>query len=108
MQEEKNYRKGIVKMGRLRLVFFMCIFFLLLSGMWTQASLEEIEEAPPFPSGKNAKLVKKACGYCHDAATVIYRTYDEKSANDWYDRMMSDPDPEQRKKIIEYLTTVLG
>ncbi len=95
-------------MGRLRLVFFMSLFFLFLSGVWTQARLEEIEEAFPFPPGKNAQLVKKVCASCHDAGMVYYRTYDEKSANEYYDLMVSDPDPEQRKKIIEYLTTVLG
>lgn len=95
-------------MGRLRLVFFMCIFFLFLSGIWTQARSEEIEEAYPFPPGKNAKLVKQVCGSCHAAEMVYMRFYDEKSARKYYELMVSDPDPEQKKKIIEYLCDVLG
>jgi hypothetical protein len=95
-------------MGRLRLIFLTSLFFLFLSGVWTPVRLEEIEEAPTFPPGKNALLVKKVCASCHPADFVCYRTYDEKSANGYYDQMVSDPDPEQRKKIIEYLTTVLG
>jgi hypothetical protein len=86
----------------------MCIFFLLLSGIWTEARLEEIEEALPFPPGKNAKLVKQVCASCHAAEMVYFRFYDEKSAEKYYELMVSDPDPEKRKKIIEYLTTVLG
>lgn len=95
-------------MGRWRLVFFLCIFFLFLSGLWTQARLEEVDEAYPFPPGKNAKLVKQVCASCHDAETVYLRTYDEKSARQYYELYVSDPDAEQAKKVIEYLCTVLG
>ncbi len=95
-------------MGRWRLGFFLSIFFLLLSGMWTQARLEEIDEAAPFPPGKNAKLVKQVCTSCHDAEMVYMRSYDEKSARKYYELYVSDPNAEQEQKVIEYLCTVLG
>jgi hypothetical protein len=39
---------------------------------------------------------------------VYLRTYDEKSARKYYQMMVGDPDSEEGKKIIEYLTTVLA
>ena len=95
-------------MRLLRRALFTSLFFLLLSGMWTEARVEEIEEAPPFPPGKNVQLVKKLCTSCHNAEMAYMRTYDEKSAKRYYEHAVSDNDPEQEKKVLEYLCNVLG
>lgn len=95
-------------MGRLRWALFISVVFLFLSWTCTPVKSEEIEEAYPFPPGKNAKLVKQVCTACHSAEMVYLRTFDEKSARKYYDLMVGDPDSEQGKKLIEYLTTVLG
>jgi hypothetical protein len=95
-------------MELLRRVFFTSLFILLLSGIWTEARVEEIEEAPPFPPGKNVQLVNKLCTSCHNAEMVYMRTYDEKSAKRYYEHGVSDTDPEREKKVIEYLLNVLG
>ena len=92
----------------MRWVVSMSVVFLLISGTWTPGKAEEIEEAYPFPPGKNAKLVKQVCTGCHAAEMVYLRTFDEQSARKYYEVMVGDPDSEQGKKIIEYLTTVLG
>lgn len=102
------YRKGMEKMGLLRRVLFTSLFLLLLSGIWTEARVAEIEEAPPFPPGQNVQLVKKLCTACHNAEMAYMRTYDAKSAKKYYDHAVSDDDPEQEKKVIEYLLNVLG
>lgn len=95
-------------MGRLRSVLFLSLLFLFLGGLWTQVRLEEIDEAYPFPPGKNAKLVKQVCGRCHTAETIYMRSYDEKEVRRHYELMVNDPDPEREEKVIEYLCTVLG
>jgi len=95
-------------MGRIQHVIITSIFFLLLSGIWTEARVEEIEEAPPFPPGKNVQLVKKLCTTCHNAEMAYMRTYDAKSAKKYYEHAVSETDPEQEKKVVEYLLNVLG
>ncbi|HYB22001.1 MAG TPA: hypothetical protein VEH09_13780 [Thermodesulfobacteriota bacterium] len=95
-------------MRKLRWVLLLSGFFLHLSSGWTQVWLEEVEEAPPFPPGKNAKLVKQVCAPCHSAEIVYLRVYDENSARKYYENMVGDPDSDQGRKVIEYLTTVLG
>ena len=95
-------------MGRLRWTLIVSVVFLFLSGTRVPAGSEEVEEAYPFPPGKNAKLVRQVCTGCHAAEMVYLRTFDEKSARKYYEIMVGDPDSEQGKKIIEYLTTVLG
>ena len=95
-------------MGRLRWALIVSVIFVFLSGIRVPAGSEESEEAYPFPPGKNAKLVKQVCTGCHAAEMVYLRTFDEKSARQNYETMVGDPDSAQGKKIIEYLTTVLG
>ena len=103
-----NNSKGVQsKMGRIHWSLFIAGFFFLGCASISVGS-DEIEEAYPFPPGKNAKLVKQVCTGCHAAEMVYMRTFDEQSARKYYEIMVGDPDSEQGKKIIEYLTTVLG
>jgi len=58
-------------MRKLRWVLLLSGFFLHLSSGWTQVWLEEVEEAPPFPPGKNAKLVKQVKGALTYPAIIL-------------------------------------
>lgn len=78
---------------------------LLLIGASTLAAAQD---ASPFPPGKNAALVKKVCTECHAPGVVISTKFDEDLAKRQYKRFVGDPDSEEGKKVIEYLTTVLG
>ncbi len=63
----------------------------------------------PFPPGPNAMLVKQTCSACHTPNVVVTQTFSEKTARKIYQKMMGESaDTERGKKIVEYLSTVLG
>jgi hypothetical protein len=73
------------------------------------AAVEESGDPSPFPPGPNAMLVKQTCSKCHSPNAVVTQTFNEKTARKLYQKMMGEsPDTERGKKIVEYLSTVLG
>jgi len=66
------------------------------------------DDFAPFPSGENAALVKKICTECHSANLVISTQFDQELARRQYKKFVGDPDSEDGRKVIKYLTTVLG
>ena len=63
----------------------------------------------PFPPGPNAMLVKQTCSACHTPNVVLNQTFNEKTARKIYQKMLGEsPDTERGKKIVEYLSTVMG
>ena len=63
----------------------------------------------PFPPGPNAMLVKQTCSQCHTPNVVLSQTFNEKTARKIYQKMLGEsPDTERGKKIVEYLSTVMG
>lgn len=75
-----------------------------------QENADELPGDPsPFPPGRNAMLVKQTCSQCHTPNVVITQTFSEKTARKYYQKMMGEsPDTERGKKIVTYLSTVLG
>src|SRR5476649_1331962 len=58
------------------------------------AAVDESGDPSPFPPGPNA---------------MVTQTFDEKTARKLYQKMMGEsPDTERGKKIVTYLSTVLG
>lgn len=66
------------------------------------------DDASPFPPGKSAALVKKVCTECHAPSVVISTRFDDALAKKMYKRFVGDPESEQGKQVVEYLTTMLG
>jgi mono/diheme cytochrome c family protein len=63
----------------------------------------------PFPPGPNAMLVKQTCSQCHTPNVVVTQTFTEQTARKYYQKMLGEsPDTERGKKIVEYLSTVMG
>ena len=78
---------------------------------WSQAafSAEPEGDPSPFPRGPNALLVKQTCSQCHTPNVVVTQTFTEESARKIYRKMMGEsPDTERGKKVVEYLSKVLG
>ena len=72
-------------------------------------AVDESGDPSPFPAGPNAVLVKQTCSKCHSPNVVVTQTFSEKTARKLYQKMMGEsPDTERGKKIVEYLSTVLG
>jgi hypothetical protein len=73
-------------------------------------SSEELPGDPsPFPPGRNAMLVKMTCSQCHTPNVVLTQTFTEKTARKYYQKMVGEsPDTERGKKVVEYLSTVMG
>jgi len=72
-------------------------------------AVDESGDPSPFPPGPNAVLVKQTCSKCHSPNVVITQTFTEKTARKLYQKMLGEsPDTERGKKIVEYLSTVLG
>ena len=71
---------------------------------------EEAKGDPfPFKPGPNAMLVKQTCSECHSPNVVVTQTFSLESARKIYKKMLGEsPDTERGKKIVEYLSTVLG
>lgn len=70
---------------------------------------DEAGDPSPFPPGPNAMLVKQTCSQCHTPNVIVTQTFDEKTARKIYQKMMGEsPDTERGKKIVTYLSTVLG
>jgi mono/diheme cytochrome c family protein len=73
------------------------------------AAPAEDGDPSPFPPGPNAMLVKQTCSQCHTPNVIVTQTFSEKTARKIYQKMMGEsPDTERGKKIVEYLSTVLG
>src|SRR5476649_1372311 len=73
------------------------------------AAAVESGDPSPFPPGPNAMLVKQTCSACHTPNVIVTQTFDEKTARKLYQKMMGEsPDTERGKKIVTYLSTVLG
>jgi hypothetical protein len=69
----------------------------------------EAGDPSPFPPGPNVMLVKRTCSQCHAPNVIVTQTFDEDSARKIYQKMLGEsPDTERGKKIVEYLSTVLG
>jgi hypothetical protein len=66
------------------------------------------ESIEPFPPGKNAALVKQVCTACHSAMLVVDRKFDVAAAKKMYRLFVGNPDSDQGKLVVEYLSTVLG
>lgn len=70
---------------------------------------DQAGDPSPFPPGPNAMLVKQTCSQCHTPNVIVTQTFSEKTARKLYQKMMGEsPDTERGKKIVEYLSTVLG
>ena len=73
------------------------------------ASPAAAQDTSPFPPGENAALVKQICSGCHDGRLVVSKQYDDQSARRYWRVMMgTDPESDDARKVIAYLTTVLG
>jgi len=73
------------------------------------AAVDESGDPSPFPPVPNAMLVKQTCSACHTPNVIVTQTFDEKTARKLYQKMMGEsPDTERGKKIVTYLSTVLG
>lgn len=73
------------------------------------AKVDESGDPSPFPPGPNAMLVKQTCSQCHTPNVVLSQTFNEKTARKIYQKMLGEsPDTERGKKIVEYLSTVMG
>jgi mono/diheme cytochrome c family protein len=71
--------------------------------------VDESGDPSPFPPGPNAMLVKQTCSQCHTPNVVLSQTFNEKTARKIYQKMLGEsPDTERGKKIVEYLSTVMG
>jgi len=69
----------------------------------------EATDPSPFPPGPNVILVKRTCSQCHAPNVIVTQTFNEDSARKIYQKMLGEsPDTERGKKIVEYLSTVLG
>jgi hypothetical protein len=69
----------------------------------------EAGDPSPFPPGPNVMLVKRTCSQCHAPNVIVTQTFDEDSARKIYQKMLGEsPDTGRGKKIVEYLSTVLG
>jgi mono/diheme cytochrome c family protein len=83
----------------------------LAGGLAAQSAFAEDPEGDPspFPPGPNAMLVKQTCSQCHTPNVVLSQTFNEKTARKIYQKMLGEsPDTERGKKIVEYLSTVMG
>ena len=69
---------------------------------------EDEDRLYPFPPGEHAALTRQTCSACHDGSLVANRRYDAESARRYFRLMVGDPDSELGRKVIAYLTTVLG
>jgi cytochrome c5 len=78
----------------------------------TAAAAQKADESgdpSPFPPGPNAMLVKQTCSQCHTPNVVLSQTFNEKTARKIYQKMLGEsPDTERGKKIVQYLSTVMG
>ena len=73
------------------------------------APAAEAGDPSPFPPGPNVMLVKRTCSQCHAPNVIVTQTFDEDSARKIYQKMLGEsPDTERGKKIVQYLSTVLG
>lgn len=71
--------------------------------------VDESGDPSPFPPGPNAMLVKQTCSQCHTPNVVLSQTFNEKTARKIYQKMLGEsPDTERGKKIVQYLSTVMG
>ena len=69
----------------------------------------EVGDPSPFPPGPNVMLVKRTCSQCHAPNVIVTQTFDEDSARKIYQEMLGEsPDTERGKRIVGYLSTVLG
>jgi hypothetical protein len=69
----------------------------------------EAGDPSPFPPGPNVMLVKRTCSQCHAPNVIVTQTFDEDSARKIYKKMLGEsPDTDRGKKIVEYLSTILG
>lgn len=75
---------------------------------WPQLAWSAESASYPFPPGKDAILVKQVCASCHPANLVLDRRFDEADAKKFYRLYVGNPDTDQGRRIVEYLTTVLG
>jgi mono/diheme cytochrome c family protein len=83
----------------------------LAAGLAAQSAFAEDPQGDPspFPPGPNAMLVKQTCSACHTPNVVLNQTFNEKTARKIYQKMLGEsPDTERGKKIVEYLSTVMG
>lgn len=83
----------------------------LAGGLVAQTAFAEDPpgDPSPFPPGPNAMLVKQTCSQCHTPNVVLNQTFNEKTARKIYQKMLGEsPDTERGKKIVEYLSTVMG
>jgi hypothetical protein len=71
-------------------------------------SAHAAEDFAPFPPGENATLAKKTCTACHAANVVISTQFDEALALKQYKKYVGETDTDDARKVIAYLTTVLG
>lgn len=83
----------------------------LAAGLVAKSAFAEDPQGDPspFPPGPNAMLVKQTCSQCHTPNVVLSQTFNEKTARKIYQKMLGEsPDTERGKKIVEYLSTVMG
>ncbi len=80
----------------------------ILAMLFAAGTMVAAENIAPFPPGKNAALVKQVCTSCHSAMLVVDRRYDVEGAKKRYRLFVGNPDSEQGRLVVEYLSTVLG
>src|SRR3974390_2599655 len=74
----------------------------------TAATAVAAESIEPFAPGKNAALVKRGCSACPSATLVVDRTFSVAEAKKYYRLYVGNPDSDEGKLVVEYLSTVLG
>jgi hypothetical protein len=97
-------RVKISNLVRLNLLVGFAAACFVLPTVYARAA----DDFTPFPPGENAALVKKACTECHSANLVISRQFDQELATRQYKKFVGDPDSDEGRTVIKYLTTVLG
>jgi hypothetical protein len=101
-------KSGKVRVNHMNRV--LSIFLILVLGAMSVVPMraQAADDFAPFPAGENAALVKKTCTACHMANVVISTQYDEALAVRQYKKYVGEPDTAEARKVIKYLSTVLG
>jgi hypothetical protein len=62
-----------------------------------------------FPPGGGVALTQKICTRCHGANLILSKIFDAASAERYWRTMVgTDPNSDEARKVITYLSTVLG
>jgi len=75
----------------------------------TPTAAQDAASLAPFPPGDGALLAKQICTHCHAAGVVVGKHFDVASAQHYWRVMVgTDIESADARKVIGYLSTVLG